>query len=180
MTPEKTQPAADSEPVEVVDPSGRLLAIVSAGEAHRQSLAHRAVLVLVYGGPERIVLGKRPKNARAYPGRWELPVRGHRQPGEAAPDAAHRLAEARYPGLGGAYHVRSSQIPASETTGFEDIAVFRCMAHMRPENPDTTLAVNRDELAALVQGYRELLVPELVDAFESGLLFGADIPEKKE
>ena len=170
--PQKKLRTPDQEPVEIVDAAGRPLAVVSAGEAHRQSLPHRSVLVLVYDGRDRIVLGRRPPNAQAYPGRWDLPVRGHIAPGEAARDAAQRLAEAYSPGLGGVY-AHMSKLTASQATNFEAVSIFRYTARMRPDHTGRVLSANRDELAALAQDFRELLTPDLVQAFESGLLFTA-------
>ena len=179
MNTEKYAPQGDSEPVEVVDGHGRLLAVVSAAEAHRQSLPHRAALVLFYSGSGKLVLARRPAVSPSYPGRFDLTARGHVRPGEAAQDAATRLAESAFPGLAGApaFH---RLLPPTNGTGFEAVAIFRCRLQTEPGHaagsggavtPDT-LEIGSEELAALAVDFRELFAPGVIAAFERGTLFG--------
>lgn len=159
----------DDAPVEVVDAAGRPLAVLPAGEAHRQSLPHRAALVLFFDTSGRLLLEKRPRDCGLYPGRWDTPARGHIRPGEAAQDAARRLADAARPGLAG-QAVASAVLEPSASTGFEVLSVFRCRVASYPPG-DSEMAVSGAELAALMQDFRELFTPGLVHAHESGALF---------
>jgi len=181
VNPEKNTPHPDAEPVEVVDGQGRLLAVVSASEAHRQSLPHRAALVLFFSREGKLVLGKRPSSSAAYPGRFDLTTRGHLRPGEAALDAARRLVEEGRPGLGG-LPVRQCLLAPSQTTGFEAVEVFRfrlmeaqgpMAGHGEPEALEA-LEVGREELAALAEDFRELFAPGVIEAFEAGMLFKSE------
>ncbi|WP_243359442.1 NUDIX domain-containing protein [Fundidesulfovibrio terrae] len=172
MNQEKNTPPSESEPVEVVDASGRTLAVMPASEAHRQSLPHRAALVLFFDRQGKLLLGRRFKTSQVFPGRWDLTARGHVHPQEAALDAASRLAGAEFPGLGGQL-TRHCDIAPSEHTGFEAVAVFRYPAHgERGHSGREMLAVSEEELAALILDFRELISPTVVHAYETGVLFG--------
>jgi len=167
-TDRKHQPP-DAERVEVVDHSGRALAVMDASEAHRQSLPHRAALVLLFDRSGRLALTRRPFGEALYPGRWELPARGHIRPGEAASDAARRLAERRFP-LGLGPLTPRPPLQAGENTDYEALTVFRCLVQCDEDDPDILL-VSREELAALSEEHRELFAPWLVFALKSGVLF---------
>ena len=171
MNPEKPAQLGDAEPVEIVDGRGRVLAVLSAGEAHRQSLPHRSVLVLFVDREQKILLIKRPKIAPVLPGRWDLPARGHLMPGESHFDAAKRLADCRYPAQGG-LPIFQRRLPSTESSGFETLAVYRYpVAHGVDPSRHDVLAVNHGELAVLTADFRELLTPAVVQAFEAGILF---------
>jgi isopentenyl-diphosphate delta-isomerase len=168
---EKNTPSTESEPVEVVDASGRALAVMPASEAHRQSLPHRAALVLFFDRQGKLLLGRRFRTSSIFPGRWDLTARGHIRPLEAALDAAARLAGAEFPGLGGQL-ARHCDLTPSEHTGFEAVAVFRYPAHgERGHSGREMLAVSDTELAVLIQDFRELIAPSVVHAYETGVLF---------
>jgi len=166
----------DDEPVEIVDAAGRPLAVIPAAAAHRQSLPHKAVLALFFDRETRIVLTKRKPSAQAYPGRWDLPGRGHVRPGEAFLDAAKRLAEPLFPGRCGQFRFACA-LPATRDTAFEALCVFCCRLAEIPLTLESLppkeelLAVNADEMTALAADFRELFTPEVVNAFESGWLF---------
>lgn len=182
MNPGKNASQGDAEPVEVVDDHGHLLAVVSASEVHRQSLPHRAALVLFFSRKGKLVLAKRPADSPSYPGRFDLTAHAHIRPGEAAQDAAGRLAEASFPGLAGPL-VFHRLLPPTQSTGFEALTVFRCRLQGEPghtadsRKPKTleafeTLEIGSEELAALAVDFRELFAPEVIAAFEGGVLFG--------
>lgn len=170
MIPDKSaQPGA--QPVEVVDGLGRPLAVVPAAEAHRQSLPHRAALVLFFTREGKLLLGKRFRDSPVFPGRWDLTARTHILPGEAALDAAMRLVDAEFPGLGGlpCFH---GLLPPGESTGFEAVSVFRYRAE--GEHGDSgreLLAVSFEELSELARNFRELFAPTVIAALEGGILF---------
>lgn len=172
METDRKQQSQEAEMVEVVDREGKPLAVLSATEAHRQSLPHRAVLALLFEQGCRLALTRRSLSEALYPGRWELPARGHIRPGEAASDAARRLAELRFPqGLGPL--TPHASLKAGEDTGFEALKVFRCPLHSDGDDEDLLL-VSREELSALADEHRELFAPWVVFALKEGVLF----PEK--
>jgi isopentenyl-diphosphate delta-isomerase len=159
-----------AEPVEVVDVSGRLLAVVSASEAHRQSLPHRAALVLFFNRDGKLLLGKRPKTAASFPDRWDFTARGHIKPGEASLDAAKRLVEAEFPGTCG-LPLLCCQLASSVGTDFEDLTVYK----LRVDSGTGTfggelLAASAEELSALSQEFRELFAPSVIYVLEKGIL----------
>jgi len=178
MKPE-TVSHPDDEPVEVVDAAGRPMAVVSAGEAHRQFLPHKAVLALFFDREARLILEKRDALAQAYPGRWDLPGRAHVWPGEAFFDVAHRLGETLFPGRCEEL-LSSLSLPASRETSFEALCVFRCRLaatslvalESAPAEKREFLAVNAGEMAALAADFRELFAPGVIDALHKGWLFG--------
>jgi len=164
-------PPRGVELVEVVDPRGRPLAVVSAWEAHRQSLPHRAALVIFRQGRERVVLGRRPAGSPVFPGRWDFTARGHVRPGEAVRDAAKRLADAAMPGLAGPPLFQAA-LPPGPGNGFEALSVFHCALREGPGVGELeSLAVDREELGHLAAQFRDLLAPGVVQALESGVLF---------
>jgi isopentenyl-diphosphate Delta-isomerase len=159
-----------AEPVEVVDVSGRLLGVVSAAEAHRQSLPHRAVLVLFFNRCGKLLLGKRPKTAASFPGRWDLTARGHIVPGEASLDTAKRLADSEFPGINGLPFL-SCQLTASVGTDFEALTVYKYRVDSGYGLPGgELLEVSTEELLALAQDFRELFAPAVIYALEKGIL----------
>jgi len=167
-TDKKTQTIQDA-PVEVVDAHGRALAVVPASEAHRQSLPHRAAQVLFFDSGGKLLLEKRPSDAPAFPGRWDVTARDHIRPGEAAMDAARRLAEALYPGQTGQMTYLRPVDP-TPGTGFEAVQVFRCRVAGVPSGREV-LAVSREELEALAQDFRELFAPGVIHAVENRSIF---------
>jgi len=160
------------EMVEVLDGAGRVLALLPAREAHRQSLPHKAVLVLFFDRRHRLLLKKRPPDCASYPDRWDLPGRGHVQPGEAATDAAKRLAAQEYPDQGLA-PVAQGVLSPTPGTGFETLHLFRCPAPAQEPLGERweRLPVGQEELAALAHDFRELLTPDVVHALEQKILF---------
>lgn len=160
----------EAEPVEVVDVSGRLLAIVSASEAHRQSLPHRAALVLFFNRDGKLLLGKRSKAAVSFPGRWDLTARGHIMPDEASLDTAKRLVDKEFPGMGGLPFF-SCRLSPSLGTDFEALTVYKYRVDSGSgSSGGELLAVSAEELSALAQDFRELFAPAVIYALETGVL----------
>jgi len=169
LSTDKKKHLIQDSPVEVVDSRGRALAVVPASEAHRQSLPHRAAMVLFFDAEGKLLLEKRPPEARVFPGRWDVTARDHIRPGEAALDAAKRLAEALYPGFAGQMTCLRSIGPTAGT-GFESVQVFRCRVSGIPHGRDV-LAVSREELEALAQDFRELFAPAVIHALEARSIY---------
>lgn len=164
-----------TELVDIVDQHDRPLAIMPKSEAHRQSLYHRSVFVLVFNPAGKLYLQKRGPKKAIYPGRFDLSVTGHVQAGEARLDAALRELQEE---LGLRVHTltRLDAIPASEQTGYEFITLFsagRLAAPPRPNPAEVAggMFVDGTELAALARGYRDWLTPGLVYFFEKKALF---------
>ena len=163
--------------VEIVDKKNRPLAILSKRSAHRQLLMHRSVQVLVFNPEKKIYLQKRNKNKQFFPGRWDISARTHPRAGESTYDAAIRALreelnlEIEHPQL-----VR--ELPASPETGFEHVTLYAVTKNTLPISPNIELAsegfyYSPEELTCLVKEFRELLTPNLVILWESGLLVPA-------
>lgn len=163
-----------SQIVEVVDDSDRPVALITLGEAHRQLLPHRSVLVLVYDLDNRIYLRKRSSAKKIYPGRWDISAGGHVLAGESRFEAAQRE-------LWDILGIQSERlrpvadIPSGPGTGNEFVSVYsvgRTAAPPRPNPVETQggFFYSMDEFDCLVKEFRELLTPELV------LLWGNNIP----
>lgn len=176
MDTDKKQSDSGADLVEVVDHSGRPLAVVAAAEAHRQSLPHRAVLVLFFDRQGRLILTKRSKDAGLFAGRWELPARDHIRPGEATEDTARRLAEALFPRQGGVPILQAS-LPAGESTDYEALTVFRYNVTCDDRSAEL-LQASREELDALADEYRELFTPSAIYALKQGILFLQEVAKE--
>jgi isopentenyl-diphosphate delta-isomerase len=148
---------------------------MSLSEVHRQSLAHRSVLVLLYDPAGKVYLQKRAATKQFYPGRYDVSASGHVRAGESRQDAAAReLGEelgitAREPRV-------LATTPASPMTGYEFVTLFHAgtaTAEPRP-NPEEVadgMFVDHVELAYMVRRFRELLTPGLVHFFERNAVF---------
>jgi len=174
-TPPPRAVPLSKELVEIVDPRNRPLAVLPLPEAHRQGLMHRAVLVLVFNHEKKVYLQKRSKRKMLYPGCWDLSATGHVQQGESCEDAAIRELreelQLSVPSL-----KLKQELPASADTGYEFISLFTAGRVLQtpqpnPEELETGYFFDPDELALLVEQFRELLTPGLVYFFERGLIF---------
>jgi isopentenyldiphosphate isomerase len=80
--------------VEVVDPDGTVVAVVSRARMRAHNLRHRAVFVLVQDTAGRVLVHRRSDQKDLWPGWWDLAVGGVVAAGESWDDAARReLAE---------------------------------------------------------------------------------------
>jgi isopentenyldiphosphate isomerase len=178
MIPHKTP--ADTEAdhlVEVIDKNNRPLAVLSKRTVHRQLLLHRSVQVLVFNPERKIYLQKRNANKQFFPGRWDISARTHPRAGESTFDAAVRaLREELNLEIEHPQFVR--ELPAGPETGFEHVALFEVTKNTLPIVPGSDSVsegfyYSPEELTCLVKEFRELLTPNLVILWESGLLVPA-------
>ncbi len=163
------------ETVEVVDAQDEPLLVMPLIETHRQRLRHRSVLVLLYNEAGALYYQKHSANKSSYPGRWDLSAVGHVLPSESREDAAMREL---YDTL--RVEVRGlkllAEVQAGPETGYEFVTLYSAdrfagdVTHNEGE-VQAGMFVDRDELASLVQGYREVLTPDLVYFFEKGYIF---------
>jgi isopentenyldiphosphate isomerase len=160
--------------VEVIDRENRPLAVLSKRTVHRQLLMHRSVQVLVFNPEKKIFLQKRNPNKQFFPARWDISARTHPRAGESALDAAVRALreelnlEIEHPQL-----VR--ELPAGPETGFEHVSLFEVTKNTLPVVPNGDAVsegfyYSREELTCMIKEFRELLTPNLVILWESGLL----------
>lgn len=172
----KTAKAPDTpELVDIVDQNDRPVMVMPLGEAHRQALPHRAVLVLVYDKQGRLYLQKRGPHKNLYPNRYDLSATGHVRAGESRQKAAARELQEEL-GLVAKTLTQLDAVPASEQTGNEFITLFSAgrLAETPRPNPEEVaggMFVDRAELDALVRNYRDCLTAGLVYFFEAGKLF---------
>ncbi len=168
-------PPVPVELVEVVDRHDRVLGVMSLDEVHRQSLFHRAVLVVLFNPENKIYLQKRARSKALYPGRWDLSVTGHVQRGESRVEAALRETEEEL-GLRVERLVERREMPAGPLTGFEFLTLFsvgpvREPPRPNPEELEGGMFVDREEFLFLQSHYRDMLTPALVYCGENELLF---------
>ncbi|MGE4536558.1 MAG: NUDIX domain-containing protein [Desulfovibrio sp.] len=171
----KKFPAPAPELVDIVDARDRPLLVMSKAEAHRQSLFHRSVMVLVYNAQGKLYLQKRGANKDLYPGRFDLSATGHVRAGEARRDAALRELYEEL-GLRAKTLTVLDALPASQETAYEFVTLYsagRITETPRP-NPEEVaggMFVDAGELAALTRSYRDMLTPAVVRFFEEKALF---------
>jgi 8-oxo-dGTP pyrophosphatase MutT (NUDIX family) len=90
--PRRPRPA--DELVEVVDPSGAVVEVVTRARMRAEHLRHRAVFVAVESSDGRVLVHRRSEDKDVWPGWWDLAVGGVVAAGEPWLDAARReLAE---------------------------------------------------------------------------------------
>ncbi len=163
------------EAVEIVDEGDRPLGVMPLPDALRQALSHRVVLTLLYDAAGRVCLQRRSLGKALYPGRWDLSSSGHVRAGESREDAAIReLFEelgVRAPRL-----ALVAETPATPETGHGFTTLYSAGGFSGIIVPDPAEVcevsfVDRDELEALVEGFREMLTPALVHFWERGLIF---------
>lgn len=163
------------ELVDVVDENDRPLVAMPLPEVFRQTLNHRAVLVLLHDEDGRVYLQKRSDKKTLYPGRWDLSATGHVKAGEARESAARReLAEE----LG--IHAQRlhfvSEVPASASTGYSFVTIYRAdqiSGVIAPDGKEVVdgMFVDEDELDSMMESFRDLVTPALVFCWELGLIF---------
>ena len=164
----------DGHDVEVIDINNRPLAVLPKRVVHRQLLMHRSVQVIVANPEKKVFLQKRNKNKQFFPGRWDISARTHPHAGEATFDAAIRALrgelnmDVENPQL-------ITEIPPGPETGFEHVSIYAVYKNTLPivPNADTVeegYFYSQEELTCLVKEFRELLTPNLVILWESGLL----------
>lgn len=168
-------PITPGELIEIVDGRDRPLAAMDISEAHRQSLSHRAVLILVYDPNRKIYLQRRGLNKAIYPGRWDVSASGHVKAGESREDAAIRELYEEI-GITAPALRLLTEVPASPDTGFEFVSVFSAGTVREPPQPNATevqggFFCDRTELAGLIERCPELLTPGLVYVWEQNVLF---------
>ncbi len=172
--PERTP---DTELVEVVDDGDHPLCLMPLPEVHRQSLAHRSVLVLLYDVQGRLYLQKRSARKALYPGRLDLSATGHVRGGESRETAALReLDEELGVRAKGLRLLR--ELPAGPETGWEFVTLYTAGQLAAPPAPDgdevaSGIFVDAAEMDYLALAYRDLLTPGLVYFWEQGMLFPA-------
>ncbi|SKA71501.1 NUDIX domain-containing protein [Desulfobaculum bizertense DSM 18034] len=162
--------------VEIVDENNAPLCILGLEDAQRQTLRHRAVLVLLYDEAGKLYLRKRPASSPIFPGRWDIFASSCVQMNEAAEEAALRLLnDELHLYMAGVRFVHET--PACPATGFSFVSLFsagRVSSHaIKNSVPQTQaiMTVDRDELRALATEFRDQLTPALVHLWELNMLF---------
>lgn len=80
--------------IQIVDEQDRPVGAATRREAWQKGLRHRIVFVVVQDTSGRMLLQKRSKNMKLWPGRWTVAASGHVDAGEDYDTAAKReLAE---------------------------------------------------------------------------------------
>ena len=174
------RPQDEAEPreqslIEVMDRFNRPLASLPLGEVHRQRLAHRTALVLLFNQDNKLYLQKRSRSKRVYPGRWDVSARVHVLSGEATLDAAVRALRDEL-GLRMERLRLVRQVPPGPEIGSGWTSVYSTgrvpqVPKPAPEEVEEGYWYGGDELACLVREFRELMTPGLLHLVELGLPF---------
>ncbi len=163
------------EDVEVVDTANRPFLVMPLAEAHRQTLAHRSVIVLVYDHDLARVYLRKNGPMGTFPGRWDVTARDHVAAGQSSHDAAlrclGRVLDGRHERLRHVLHLE-----ASLETGREFVSVHCCEKGRAPLRTDGRLAsgfsaFNRDDLGYIIREFREVVTPVLIHLWDRGALF---------
>lgn len=114
----------DRDLLYLVDENDQVLGSCRRGDAHRQSLRHRAVHILVADPAGRLLLQKRSPGKDVNPGLWDTSAAGHVDYGESYRDCAVReLAEEL--GIAPTSVPESLfKLPAAAETGWEFVQVY--------------------------------------------------------
>lgn len=160
------------EKIYVIDENNLPLAVMAAEQVHAQGLRHRGFLLLLMDERGRLVLRKLDKNHPRHPGLWDLVGCGHIMAHEAAEEAAERHLPRLAASQGGSMeHVLTLTTGAG--TGNEIVEVFSARMSSQVANQllqDLSfMAVDPDELAALVSSYPDQLSPSLLAVWASRL-----------
>lgn len=172
--------ARDEECLEITDAHDRPLMIMPIAQARRQALRHRVVLVMLHDAEGRVYLQKRGARKHLYPGRWDLSATGHVRAGESREDAARRELREELD-IDVVHLMRLAEIPATVDTGFAHVTLYAAASTGAPPRPNPAevadgMFVDPDELAALLEDFRDMLTPALVWAAERGDVF-RDTPD---
>nr|WP_321257228.1 NUDIX domain-containing protein [uncultured Pseudodesulfovibrio sp.] len=168
------EPTQDNQPIEVVDGKNRPLAVLSKTTVHRQLLVHRSVQVIVLNPDGKIFLQKRNNNKQFFPGRWDISARTHPRAGESNYDAGLRALKDEL-NLEVEHLHFWMEIPAGPETGFEHVTLYTVPKNIHPITPNTDevsegFYYSLEEMTCLVKEFKELLTPNLVILWETGLM----------
>ncbi len=161
------------DPVEVLDQEKKLLLVMPLAEVLRQALPHRAVQVLVFDTARRLLLARRSRDKAPYPGKWDVSAAGPVRPGEARRDAAVRILEQTM-GLRADKLRLVAEIGAGPENGHEHVSLFATVRLAQKPRPNPEVVVEvfpyaPEELAHLMEHFRDLLTPRLITLWEKGL-----------
>lgn len=173
--PKKKKIEIPNDSIEIVDDFNKPLAILNIKDAHRQTLPHRSVIVLVYSPGGQLYLQKRSRNKRLYPGRWDVSASGHVYVGKSLEETA--IDELRRElGIKADKVCEIARFNASSQTGNEYLAVFTLEKFIGDpvldlEEVEDGYFYSKSELEWLIRDFRELLAPALVFLNDQGILF---------
>ncbi|RYU57556.1 NUDIX domain-containing protein [Methylolobus aquaticus] len=147
--------ASHSEWLEVVDGDDRVVDRRRRADIHRLGLRHRATHVLLFNRQGLLFLQRRSQQKDINPGLWDTSAAGHVDPGESYDDCARRELSEEL-GIHCAPEALELlfKLPASETTGWEFIHVYRTVH-------DGPLQLNAEEIDDGMW-----LPPEAIDRWE--------------
>ena len=169
-----TDTSLNGQGIEVIDSDNRPLAVMPKRMVHRQLLMHRSVQVMVFNPERKIYLQKRNRHKQFFPGRWDVSARTHPHAGESTYDAALRTLAYEL-NLEVEHPVLIKELPAGPGTGFERVSLYTVQKNTQTITPNSNEVsegyyYSQEELTCLVKEFRELLTPNLVVLWESGLL----------
>lgn len=90
LTDDKRQALAAEQLVEHVDPTGRVIEVVTRAEMRERTLRHRSVYIAVINANGELLVHKRADWKDVFPGAWDLAFGGVCDVGESWADSAER------------------------------------------------------------------------------------------
>lgn len=159
-------PLASVQPVEILDASRRVVAVLPVTDAVRQKLCHRVVVVLLFDDLGRLTLRRRLDTPGGRTGRWDVPVRGPVLAGEAILDAATRSLHAELD-----IHVERLrpvlELPAQPENNNEFLHVFSLtrtepVVYGGQDRESGEYRFSAEELSCLLRDFRELVSPRFL------------------
>ena len=132
---------ADTEWLDIVDESNRVIGRAPRAEVHREGHRHRSVHILLVDGRGRVFVQRRSPAKDTNPGLWDTSAAGHVDSGERSPDAACReLHEELGVRIGVDALERCGALLPAPSNGFEFVEIYRVVS-------DAPLTLETEEIA---------------------------------
>jgi isopentenyl-diphosphate delta-isomerase len=144
-------------------------------EAHELGLIHKAVHVWIVNSKGEILVQKREKNRRAYPGLWDISSAGHMSKGETSIEAGKReaseelgitLSDPDFIPIGTFEEHIVLRDGAYINNEFQDAFVVRkdipiSKIKIDPEEVEAVRWITHQEFQTWIEGKGELMVPHI-------------------
>lgn len=129
----------DEEFLEIVDEHNRVVGKATREKAHKESLMHRSVHILLFNSERRLFLQKRSETKDRFPLHYDSSAAGHLSVGESCIDCAGRELEEEL-GVADVPLVEVAEFKACEETSWEFVSLYLCRT-------DQPVRINRAEVA---------------------------------
>ena len=145
----------------IVNDNDEIVGSCDKEEAYEKKYMLRSVQIFVYDSKNRIVIQKRSKNKKRFPGNWCAATAGHVESGEGYDEAANRELKEELGIKGKLKFITKNKTPVGD-------GVFAMMSHYALVNDsDFTFTLQKDE----VEEVRHVTIDELKGMIENRELF---------